>query len=335
MSATNVNAQGGSPLFTKLPQELRNAIYASFFSSTRLTHGRKYKISCDDDCFARPSANSLALLRTCRRASSEIGSTWVGQVLFYFLDIHTMMAKLTTAPHSMLSQIRLLRVDQTWVPYYIPQAENLFLRSFLDLLPGLSLQLLIVKGDAILRSWLAIEDLMEHGSGWTELNVHFPTSVLSPLYRNHSRHGYKIRTIPAELQQDPETSESTSSSLTVELFRSKRTGSSGAVFNEDLREPASVTFDCSQYSGRVSSPGDRFIHRKELLLAVRRPRGVDSTVEQRVVSREMVRVHKLGSRNPDWKKNRHGSGGTVGRADSYYEQVQDQYDNVHEFRGPF
>jgi hypothetical protein len=113
MDSARPHPQWDSPLF-QLPQELRNMIYTQLFLSTRLTHGvtkrRLYRFQYWY-CFVRmvPAQNALAFLRTCRRTKPEIGESWLGEVLFNFEDIRTMLDKIASLSVGTLSKIRHLR----------------------------------------------------------------------------------------------------------------------------------------------------------------------------------------------------------------------------------
>ncbi|KAH9909283.1 hypothetical protein F4778DRAFT_776434 [Xylariomycetidae sp. FL2044] len=71
----STHSQAGSPLY-RIPQELRDEIYKFVLCSTRLTHGIRNKNG--HQTVIRPSKNSFALLRTCRRVHAEIGTSWLG-----------------------------------------------------------------------------------------------------------------------------------------------------------------------------------------------------------------------------------------------------------------
>ncbi|KAI1325544.1 hypothetical protein F5Y16DRAFT_260298 [Xylariaceae sp. FL0255] len=100
--------QNMSPLFPRLPQEIRDMIYAYIFSDKRLSYGR-IQIGIPDDIWGRrivADLTALSMLRTCRRANIEIGKRWIGQVLFHSDDITTMTDKFNALPPTQLSRNR-------------------------------------------------------------------------------------------------------------------------------------------------------------------------------------------------------------------------------------
>ncbi len=108
--------QMDSPLY-RLPQELRDQIFAHLFDFTRLSYSERYDDIEDADSSlqgprrrhrrrrlrrtrVRPDPNALAILRTCRRTRREIGDSWIGRVTFCFAEQETMLDVLTALSSS-------------------------------------------------------------------------------------------------------------------------------------------------------------------------------------------------------------------------------------------
>ena len=107
-----MNHQEQSPLFT-LPQELRDEIYALVFFSTHLSYGMKRLDIHRNQIMLqkiKPPDNAIAILRTCKLMTKEIGNKWLSQVLFHFEDRATLYFKLTNLAPAQLASIRRLRV---------------------------------------------------------------------------------------------------------------------------------------------------------------------------------------------------------------------------------
>ncbi|KAI1351990.1 hypothetical protein F5Y01DRAFT_314239 [Xylaria sp. FL0043] len=157
-----------SSIFFLLPTELRIEVYRHLFSATRLTFGE----------WIRPKANSLALLRTCRRIEAEIDDMWIGHVLFNFCSHKSLYDKLVFLPIHIISKIRHIRVVDQQHPYSTWPAEANYLPVVLQQIPGLKLdRLTILGGDDHKsdRNWrvvrcASLDYLISLGSGWKELH---------------------------------------------------------------------------------------------------------------------------------------------------------------------
>ena len=190
-TAAQIDPQNASLLFQKAPQEIRNHIYFLLFSSTRFSFGS------DWDYVLRPALNGLALARTCRRAWLEIGDSWLGQVLFCFDDIHTMLDKLTVISAGTLSKIRYLRVRGDTLPLAIPLGDVYTddrwyrLNAVFKLLPGLQLEQLTVLSETVgwsaTISYQALGRLIEHGQGWKTLRYVGHSSALIGFASEHEQ----------------------------------------------------------------------------------------------------------------------------------------------------
>ncbi|KAL7811368.1 hypothetical protein V8C26DRAFT_222840 [Trichoderma gracile] len=165
------SAQAQSPLM-RLPQELRSSIYSLLFSSTRFTSGRRLM----SDWTVRdisPAPQGLAILLCCRRAYSEIGKTWISQVLFCFETPTAMLKKLANISLETRSLVRHVRVSGHYmkVTYNNKVTELYMTHQVLKLLPGLKLDKLTVFGHAHTPySYDTLDLLVEHSDGWKELH---------------------------------------------------------------------------------------------------------------------------------------------------------------------
>ncbi|KAH6845575.1 hypothetical protein B0I37DRAFT_380586 [Chaetomium sp. MPI-CAGE-AT-0009] len=166
-------------LFQRVPQEIRNHVYAQLFSSTRFTFGARWT-SCLSRGFVKPAPHGLALLRTCWRARLEIGDSWLRHVLFSFEDPYTMLDKLSTLPIETLSKIRHLRVSGEQLEYTIwEEVEAYPLAGALKLLPGLRLDQLTVIGVAEgPANYNTLSGLIEGSGGWKTLRFVSPNSAM-------------------------------------------------------------------------------------------------------------------------------------------------------------
>ncbi|KAI1274300.1 hypothetical protein F5Y07DRAFT_410470 [Xylaria sp. FL0933] len=157
-----------SSIFFLLPTELRIEVYRRLFSATRLTFGE----------WIRPKANSLALLRACRRIEAEIDDMWIGHVLFNFCSYKSIYDKLISLSIHITSKIRHIRVVDQRHPYSTWPAKANHLPVVLQQIPGLKLdRLTILGGDDHKsdRNWIfvrcaSLDYLISLGSGWKELH---------------------------------------------------------------------------------------------------------------------------------------------------------------------
>lgn len=174
-----VDGQGESLLFQRVPQEIRNQIYTQLFSSTRFTFGSRW-ISCTTRVNVKPAPHGLALLRTCRRASLEIADSWLQLVLFSFEDPYTMLDKLSTLPIETLSKIRHMRASGEGFLYTVREEEEVYsLADVLKVLPGLCLDQLTVIGISDdVASYNTLSNLVSGGIGWKTLRFLSPTSAM-------------------------------------------------------------------------------------------------------------------------------------------------------------
>ena len=187
-AVTAVHPQDKS-LLCRLPQELKNNIYAEVFGSLCLSFGNKCfckrgSLPCSgtkpkpEDLDPPIPPHPLALLRVCRRIRDEIGNSWLNNVQFHFENPDALLDKLTALPPADISQIRHLRVVDSGL--YIPVGGrlqawiNFSPVQFLTLLqPHLNLDVLtIVCHDKPVPevNYQALGAMIRQGNGWKELH---------------------------------------------------------------------------------------------------------------------------------------------------------------------
>ncbi|KAM7188771.1 hypothetical protein V8F33_010434, partial [Rhypophila sp. PSN 637] len=139
------------------PQEIRDIIYNNVFATTNF-------------CFGK---NPLALLRTCRLISRDIGKSWIRQVCFFFDGAVAVCLKLAHVHESLVSQIRYMCVREKQLPPFhrFHSGWTPFICDALAAIPALRLDLLFVLGNfnAINDDFHNLETLMNESEGWREL----------------------------------------------------------------------------------------------------------------------------------------------------------------------
>ncbi|KAK3299407.1 uncharacterized protein B0H64DRAFT_99576 [Chaetomium fimeti] len=171
--------QSGSLLFQRVPQEIRNHIYAQLFSSIRLTFGFRWN-GCTSRVAVKPAPHGFAFLHSCRRARLEINDSWLQYMLFSFEDPYEMLDHLSALPTEMLSKIRRVRVSGDQLAYTIFGEQELYpLAGALKLLPGLQLDQLTVVGLPEGRdSYNTLNGLIKGSGGWKTLRFVSPNSSM-------------------------------------------------------------------------------------------------------------------------------------------------------------
>lgn len=276
-------------LFQLLPQELRDMVYSHIFFSTRLANGQR-AVSRIDRIRVKPAPNALAILQTCRRASKEIGDTWIGQILFSFEDPETMLDKLIALHPGILSKMRHLRVlGDTHVLSY---EDYIYYRlaSALRLLLGLRLDILTVLG---LRTkevnYFTLNSLIRESCGWKELQyISRGSEVLgfARLEQLHfgdeaEKHRYWRKPQPAHWQSILEDRDGALSRPSVAIYRSSMSDCPGSVINANARArfeqkipedtAAQEAFSIAEDAGLMAD-GERG---KEVMVVAKRGAGVN------------------------------------------------------------
>jgi hypothetical protein len=219
---------------------------------------------------------------------TEIGDTWLGQVLFSFEDAETMMDKLAALSMAALSKIRHLRIRGE---HNMLSAEDDDVRfrliHLLKLLPGLQLDTLTVLNiDGPCISYNVLNTLIMCGEGWKELR--FICSSSSPLgYAIPPRHvfpseyeRFQRKPQPAHWVSAMNSRDGIETQPSVTIYRSTLAGKACSVINEATRvlfeqtrpeEVSEEAFTTQEYAP-IMSHGEKG---KELMVVVKRGKGVD------------------------------------------------------------
>lgn len=196
-----IRAQHQSLLF-RLPLELRYQIYEFIFRSCTTSHRRTFADGIRG-APVRPEPHNLALLRTCRRISHEIGDTWISQVCFAFEESRTMLDTLTTIPKPTLARISYLSVTGFLLMLSFDDEDDndyeVFYRvpAALGLLSGLRLERLTVHDQSDSGSpevtYKTLDDLIVYGNGWKELHFSCENSEMLGYANNPVLESYYLR----------------------------------------------------------------------------------------------------------------------------------------------
>ncbi|KAL3447172.1 hypothetical protein BJX65DRAFT_308236 [Aspergillus insuetus] len=194
--------------FLLLPPEMRLQVYRPLFSSTRLTHGQRpiTRISTMHKLM-KPAPNSLAILSSCRSINRQIGSSWIGQVLFGFERVHDLLEKLSSVPRGVVEQIRHIRVGSQPILLLLPPdyRNKVFVKLVwaLKLLPGLRLDTLTVLGDYGPEvAYITLDGLVNCENGWREL--HYITADCKMLGFRRVQFYHQILLESFGVDEDPE-----------------------------------------------------------------------------------------------------------------------------------
>ncbi|KAK4209744.1 hypothetical protein QBC37DRAFT_449742 [Rhypophila decipiens] len=284
--------QGASPLFKKLPQEMRDKIYDQVFAYTRLSYGEKSPRRLES-VRIKPAPHGLALLRTCHRVKYEIGDRWLRQVLFHFEDPLVMLDKLTALPHRLISQVRHVRMrygyiflssdrpgdEGRWFSYNLLHA--------LKLIPGLKADVLTVMGFMLLggtgSQYDMLNILIRGSDGWKELHFLSCSSHLLG-YADKWPTGYLREPQPAHWQTILNLRDGADSLPSVTIYRSKTAGGTPSTRASLMTNPSNWepfqqtdtigngTYGTVEDANIMSTPNERD---KEVLVIARRGKGVD------------------------------------------------------------
>jgi hypothetical protein len=280
-----VDAQSESLLFQRVPQEIRDNIYALLFS-TRVTFGAR-RVTSTSTVWIKPAPNGLAILRACRRTKLEIGDSWLSRLLFCFEDPYTMLDRLTVLPRDTLSKIRHLRISGDRLVYMIwgGDDEYYYLDGMLKLLPGLQLDQLTVLGTRDFAvSYETLLGLFYDSAGWKTLRFISPHSLLvgfpGPLRpENHQDASdeeamrYRFRRSHRLWQSILEGRDGLDSSPSVTVYRAREHGDHHCMFDPDRR----VNWAEEPFSKGEDPPELNFEHEgeKESMFIAERGAGVD------------------------------------------------------------
>ncbi|KAM7211823.1 hypothetical protein V8F06_012796 [Rhypophila decipiens] len=288
MSGGQALDQGASPLFKKLPQEIRDKIYDQVFAYTRLSYGEKSHPF--QSVKIKPAPHALALLRTCHRVKYEIGNRWLRQVLFHFEDLAAMLDKLTALPHRLISHVRHVRVraDSILISSPRPGDEDDLLHHdllhALKLIPGLKVDVLTVMGQPGAQ-YDTLNRLIRGSDGWKEL--HFLSCNSQFLgYKNTypTVTAYTREPQPAHWQSILNLRDGPDSLPSVAIYRSKTTGSLPSTRPSLMTNPSN--WEPFQQTDTIGNGGYGLVEdanisstsnesNKEVLVIARRGKGVD------------------------------------------------------------
>lgn len=285
----------------RVPQEIRDLIYEQLFQSTRLSHGYAAMdhVICGE-VLITPDPHSLALLRTCRRIRFEIGGRWKRHVLFNFHDIATMMNKLTSIPRETLPELRHVRVRVEISMVLRGRYRDLFSMDlpgsfvhYLNLLPGLRLDTLTILDTSTIDdhyrlSALAVANLIKHGEGWRELRIISLRGEL--LYKN----AVEVPGLRAfwVAQLNSRDGPNAHSSLEVRRFTfGTKTFSTVLTPQEDRsRQPDQGSRPSRSLWGRYTGYSRRGLYSHDILIVVKRGKGVDVQQKDHVTSLRSIRA---------------------------------------------
>jgi len=196
-----MNTQSSSVFFHRLPQEIRDSIYAHLFSSTKFTFG--YRANGHSElpdgtglvhyATVKPEPNGLALLRACRRAKLEIGDSWLTRVQFWFTDAKAMLDRLSVPGPDTVSKIRSLTVyGKPFILTSEHHTASYTIESAFRLLPGLRLdQLTVLSSGRQCIDSATLSAFIKKGSGWKTLRyVTYDKPTFAALHELH--HGAPI-----------------------------------------------------------------------------------------------------------------------------------------------
>lgn len=280
-----VHSQEQSPFF-RLPLELRDTIYSHIFTRTRITHGKRDAWGKYEALQILPIERALSLLRTCRRMTSDIGKRWLGQVLFNFEDVKTMMEKLAPLPIETISAIRHLRVrGGSLMLHYRDEDVYYRLVHTLKLLSGLQLDVLTVlavssKGGFPHLSYDILNGLIYSSQGWKELRfISQDSEMLGFAHNRWFDDRYLRQPQPAHWAAVIESRDGVASQASVTIYRSTLPNVPGSVTNKETRAllqqqgpetGQEATYGQEEETALMTRNGPR----SELMIVAKRGKGV-------------------------------------------------------------
>ncbi|KAM5341488.1 hypothetical protein ACJ41O_014519 [Fusarium nematophilum] len=351
-SAPAPHQQLQSTLFRLFPPEVRHLIYSHLFDSTRIASGRKITRGGNGLLGIKllPARNSLALLRSCRRVHDEIGTTWVGWVLFSFEDPETMLDKLAVLPPQLLSKVRRVYVRGDFMLLPIGRNRNVYpLTSVLRLLPGLRLDTLTVLGQHHPRvSQGTLESLVCESAGWKELRCISHSSELMGFALQASaipgsieleQRWHTRKPQPAYWQGVMEDRDGAQTRPSVTIYRATVPRVPGAVLSPATRElfEQEVPEDRQALEAFGRTPDTRLLARgevdKEIMVVVRRGHGVDydEKGDPQVLDRDI----RVDAQERTWGEIRRRYIDGVTPGPYAHEPVEiDAYENAEQYTWP-
>lgn len=285
------NPQDLSLFFQELPDEIRLEIYSHVFYSTRLSFGKRFGASATGTYITlRPASKSLSLLLVCRQINSEIGHSWIGQILLSFEDAETMLGKLSALEPSVLTKLRYMRISGSPPSLWLGSDTETIRHGWAHMLkvwPGLCLHRLTIVGDVSCLSDLSsLSELIAHSEGWKELYYLTHNSAIlectnqmrRPLKRAAGRH----RT-PRVLTFNSKLVSCDGPTASVSIYRSIHAAEHGLMISKPAaREafPGRASEPCDEHGGgQIEAPTKYEEMRKDVLFVARRGNRVDYAVK--------------------------------------------------------
>ncbi|KAI9043614.1 uncharacterized protein KD926_003384 [Aspergillus affinis] len=225
----------------RLPAEVRLQIYGHLFTSTRLAHGQRMTSRINSKRM-KPAPNSLAILRSCRLISREIGDSWLGQVMFAFEEVRDLLDKLSSVPRTVVEKIRRVRVGSHPLMLSPPDYEDdvyYRLAWALKLLPGLNLDTLtVINSDCPEVSYDTLSGLVKHGDGWRELHYITGNSTMLgfPRMDIFLADPYWRKPQPSTWSRDLAQRDGVDAGGCVKIYRSTQSNIPCSVINPKTRE---------------------------------------------------------------------------------------------------
>lgn len=265
-------------------------IYYHLFHSTRLSFGWLHVEVADgwELVRLRPAPSSLSLLRVCSRITDEIGYSWLGQVLFSFEDVKTMLDKLTSLKPHILGKLRHMRYSERRLTHEFPAQRTSSIQyqcgltHMLKLLPGLCLETLTVLGHHNRQArYIELQEMINCSSGWKELRyLSWNSAMLSySEYDEYWRRNLNFLRSPQPSSWDLSLRSRDGPTASVNIYRSSQEAEYGSM----LSRPESREI----FPGQVEEAGKRYgvegdaalmapsQKDKEILVVARRGEGVD------------------------------------------------------------
>jgi hypothetical protein len=229
----------------------------------------------------KPAANSLAILRSCRRIYNEAKELWLRNVFFNFENTEDLMDKLSTLPGKTLSAIRHVRTGGRPVMMEPPDNDDdVYYRVpfVLKLLPGLRLDSLTVLGDTGPEvAYQTIEFFINYGHGWKELRFITHTSEVLAFKTMNDIFGppmYQREPQPRAWNEAILRRDGRDSGASVTIYRSKRLDSGSVLkpsnrqpFGQNVTSPKELQNFAKEADQELLSDGEKG---KELLIVVKR-----------------------------------------------------------------
>ncbi|KAK8039461.1 hypothetical protein PG993_007872 [Apiospora rasikravindrae] len=220
LAPSHPSPQLGCILF-KLPQEIRDQIYAEVFAATQ--------------------HHALALLACCSRIRNEIGHSWLNHILLCFKKPAIMLERLLNvpAPLSSVHYVRVYGFEGMMLAKRSTRDPSAYahVHDFLRALPGLvlkELEVVAAGSGSDVGEYQDVELLLSRSSGWKKLTVHFPHSGLlgdahcSPAMENehyeyrYGLQGHVRRPLPRAFREVLLKRDGADSGSTVDIFQGPR-----------------------------------------------------------------------------------------------------------------